>query len=226
MGLGNKGLFSSKRADIVLGSTRDDIAALGYRERAKKERNMRRDQEEISLISQSCSAPVRWWITSEKLLDKLLLSLVWYLATVSPPTVLPPSASPSLAPPSDLLPKTNWNVHLPLKMTSIWESGTAAKEQGIHSGREMRPFQRASQITTLLWQLVSFYTDQVGWFYSMCVLESPSRASSFIYQVCIEYHHIPGTGSLRRSQKKAILLTSRTSCAGKPTLQNVIALIW
>lgn len=59
MGLGNKGLFSSKRAVMVLGSTRDDIAALGYRKRAKKERNMRRDQEEISLISQSCSAPVQ-----------------------------------------------------------------------------------------------------------------------------------------------------------------------
>ena len=59
MGLENKGLFSSKRAELVLGSTRDDIAALGYRERAKKERNMRRAQEEISLISQSCSAPVR-----------------------------------------------------------------------------------------------------------------------------------------------------------------------
>lgn len=72
------------------------------------------------------------------------------MANESPSTVLSPSASSSLAPPSELLAKTNQIVYFPLKMTSVWESSTAARGQGIHSDWEMGPFQQVSQITTLL----------------------------------------------------------------------------
>lgn len=146
------------------------------------------------------------------------------MANEPPSTVLSPSASSSLAPPSELLDKTNQNVYFPLKMTSIWESSTAAREQGIHSDWEMGPFQQVSRITTLLWQLVSFYT-RPGWLVSFCLCpREPESLHSFSKQV-LSTHHMPDTVSLGRSKHKAILLTSKTLCAGKLTLKKFLVLI-